>query len=452
MTERVDVVLVGAGLAGLTAARALVRAGVSVRVLEARDRVGGRTLSHRADHGEVVDLGAQWIGPTQDRMAALVDEMGLTRVEQHHRGKKALVLNERVRPYRSDIPSLPFWATGDLGRAMASLEWSARKVPVEAPWTAKKAGLWDGMTVESWKRKHVFTGPARSMIDVATKAVFAAEPSELSFLFFLFYLHSGGGLLKLTSIAGGAQETRLKEGFQTISLRLAEELGDRVTLSSPVEAVVQDDEEVRVHTADTEVAGAAAVIAIPPALAGRIRYAPALPSARDQLVQRMPMGSVIKCIAFYERPFWREEGWSGEVVRDRGPIRIVFDDSPGDGNSGALLGFVAGDEARTWGPKSSEERRAMALEVFAEVFGERARSPIGYVDKAWTEEEYSRGCYTGIMGPGVLTRYGAALRAPCGRIHWAGTETAERWAGYMDGAVESGERVAREVLGRLGRV
>jgi monoamine oxidase len=445
MSERVDVAVIGAGLAGLTAACELAKNGVSVRVLEARDRVGGRTLSHRTEAGEVVDLGAQWIGPTQDRMSALVDELGLTRVPQHHAGKKALELGGRVRSYRSDIPTLPWLALGDLGRMIAKLELLARKVPLDAPWDAASAEKWDGVTVESWKRSNVWSRAGRSMLDLATQILFAAEPSELSLLFFLHYLHSGGGLMRLINIEGGAQEVRVKEGFQTISIRLAERLGDRVLLSTPVHAIEQTEEEVIVGGLRARLV----ICAVPLALSGRIRWDPPLPALRDQLSQRVPMGSVIKCIAFYDEPFWRRDGWSGEALRDRGPIRVVFDDSPADGSCGALLGFIAGDDARAWGPRTVAERKSEAIAVFSKIFGPRAEHPIEYVDKPWSEELYSRGCYTGIMGPGVLTRYGPALRAPCGRIHWAGTETAVRWTGYMEGAVESGERAARECMARL---
>jgi len=445
----VDVVIVGAGLAGLTAARALERAGRSCLVLEARDRVGGRTLSHRLPAGDIIDLGAQWIGPGQDRIAALVAELGLHPFAQHCAGKKVLALGDAVRTYDGDIPSLPILGLIALDRAIKRIERLAAEVPLDAPHLAREAAAWDAMTVETWKRENVSTDGARALLDVAVQSIFAAEPRELSLLHFLFYLHSGGGLMRLSTIRGGAQQTRLREGFQEVSVRLAAALGDRVARSAPVQRVAQDDDGVTVRHARGEARARFAVVAVPPALAGRIDYDPPLPAARDQLTQRMPMGSVIKCVAVYSAPFWRARGYSGEAVLDRGPVRIAFDDSPEDGGHGALVGFVLADAARRIGAASAAERRREVLAALARCFGDEAARPVDYVEKDWSEEPWTRGCYAGLMPPGALTSYGAALRAPVGRIHWAGTETAVRWNGYMDGAIESGERAAREIVARF---
>ena len=189
-----------------------------------------------------------------------------------------------------------------------------------------------------------------------------------------------------------------------------------------------------------------AIIAIPPTLAGRLRYRPALPGYRDQLTQRIPMGTVIKVHCLYETPFWREKGLSGQVVSDGGIMRITFDNSPESGKPGVLLGFIEGDEGRIWGRRSLQERRAAVLTCLVRYFGETAGQPYEYLEQNWADEEYTRGCYAGIMPPGVWTAYGEALRAPIGRLHWAGTETATVWNGYMDGAIRSGERAAAEVL------
>jgi len=455
----VDVAIVGAGLAGLEAARRLEAAGRSVLVLEARDRVGGRTLSHTLESGHVVDLGAQWIGPGQDRITGLCEELGLRTFPQHCEGTKVLALGDAVRTYKADIPSLPLLGLLDLDRAIKRLDRLAAEVPLGAPEQAREARAWDAMTVETWKQRNLFTAGARALVDVAVEAILAASPREVSLLHFLSYLHSGGGLMRLSTIPGGAQQTRLREGFQEVSRRLAARLAGQVLLEAPVRRIRQDEEGVTVEHARGEARARFVVVAIPPALAGRIEYDPLLPSARDQLTQRAPMGSVIKCVAVYERPFWRERGYSGEAVCDRDPVRIAFDDSPdehgeghptgaGTSGQGALVGFVLADAARRFGPRPAEERRREVLGAFARFFGEEARRPVEYAEKDWSAEPWSRGCYAALMPPGVLTEYGAALRAPVGRIHWAGTETAVRWMGYMDGALESGERVAGEITAR----
>ncbi|EYF04966.1 flavin monoamine oxidase family protein [Chondromyces apiculatus] len=466
MTE-VDVLVIGAGLAGLEAARRLTAAGRSVLVLEASDRVGGRTKSHALSSGEVVDLGAQWIGPGQDRVAALVEELGLHPFPQHCEGKKVLDLGGKLRTYDGDIPSLPLLGLLSLQATITRLDRLSAEVPLEAPLRAPRARAWDAMTVETWMQRNVLTAGARALVDIAVQSIFAAMPSEISLLHFLLYLRSGGGLMRLSTIRGGAQQTRLREGTQELSRRMAERLARPVLLDAAAQRILQDEAGVTVQHARGEARAKFAVVAVPPALAARITYDPPLPGARDQLTQRVPMGSVIKCVAVYERPFWRERGFSGEAVCDSGPVRIVFDDSPEHAGHGALVAFLLAEGARragvagmagTAGAAEGESvegvegeagaRRAQVLAVLGRLFGEEAQRPLEYVDKDWSEEPFCRGCYGGVMPPGVLTAYGDALRAPVGRMHWAGTETAVRWMGYMDGALESGERVAREILAR----
>lgn len=442
------VVVIGAGLSGLSAARKLQDAGVSVLVLEARDRVGGRTLSHETAQGDRIDLGAQWIGPTQDRMFKLVKEMGLSTFAQYHEGKKVLALGNMVSTYKSSIPTLSMVGAVDLGVTIQRIESLVKDIPLDNPLSVEKAAEWDGMTVETWKRRNVKTQGAKALIDTAVRAIFAAEPSELSFLFFLHYLKQGGGLLKLSEIKNGAQETRLTEGFQEISKRLAAKLGDEVILNAPVKRIEQDNTGVTIITDKGKVRGERVILAIPPVLSGRIDYEPDLPPSRDMLTQRMPMGSVIKCVALYETPFWRKAGYSGEAIADRGAVKLVFDDSSRDGSHGALVGFIMGKDAKTWSGKGMTARREAALESFTRLFGPQAGSPADYIDQDWPAERWSRGCYSAIMGPGVLSAHAGALREPVGRLHWAGTETARVWTGYMEGAVEAGERAADEVIAK----
>jgi len=196
----------------------------------------------------------------------------------------------------------------------------------------------------------------------------------------------------------------------------------------------------------TTVSARRAIAAISPTLCGRIAYDPPLPGQRDQLTQRMPQGAVVKCMAVYDEPFWRAAGLSGQATSERGPVKLTFDNSPPDGRPGVLLGFLEGRQARRLGAVGADERRRAVVECFARYFGPRAAEPERYIERSWAEEEWSRGCYGGYFGPGGWTEYGSALREPVGRVHWAGTETAIEWMGYMDGAVRSGERAARDVL------
>ena len=449
--QHADVGIVGAGLAGLIAARQFVATGVSVCVLEARDRVGGRTWSRPAADGTLIDLGGQWIGPTQQRMQRLAAELGAETFKtwdtgnniQYHAGERLV--------YSGAIPTADRLVAGDVMEAMLNLNMMAMRMSPDAPWTAPEAAALDAQTFATWLDANISTLGARALLELAIQAVFSAEPRDLSLLHVLFYIRSAGGLMDLIGVTGGAQETRFVMGAQTIANRLAEALGERVTLNAPVHTISQDASGARIESDTITLTCDRVIVALPPTLAGRLRYRPALPSLRDQLTQRMPMGTVIKVHCIYPTPFWRGEGLTGQASSDTGAVRVTFDNSPPDGRRGVLLGFIEGDEGRLWGQRSLEERRVAVLECLVRYFGEQAGQPLDYIEQSWAEEEYTRGCYAGYMPPGVWSMYGPALRTPIGRIHWAGTETATVWNGYMEGAVQSGERAAAEILAALGK-
>lgn len=442
-----DVLVVGAGLAGLTAARRIAAAGRSVHVLEARDRVGGRTYTVPFAGGPI-DLGGQWIGPGQDRVIALARELGVGTFPQHHGGRKVACFGEARVTYRGLLPRVRLRALLDLALAMQRIDWRARKVPLAAPWTAGDAAAWDQRTAGAWLDELARTPEARALLEVATQAIFAADSDTVSLLYFLFYVRAGRGITTLSSIRGGAQQDRLVGGVQQLSQRLADRLSGHVRLDSPVLAAEQDERGVTVRTAAGPLRARTLVVAVPPALAREIDFVPALPPGRAALHAEMPMGSVVKCIVAYERAFWREQGFSGEVVLGSGPLRMMFDDCSAGGSHPALVAFAVGSAAKAFGALPEAERRAEVLRTIDRAFG-TAPPPVAYVDKDWTADPWSAGCYVGLMPPGLMTRAGEALRRPCGRIHFAGTETATRWAGYLDGAIESGERAAAEVLARL---
>jgi monoamine oxidase len=449
-TREAEVVVIGAGLAGLAAARELRAAGREVVVLEARDRVGGRTLNEPIGDGKVVEIGAQWVGPTQDRVLRLIDELGLQTFPTHMQGESVFERGGRLTRYSGTIPKLNLIGLAEVGLLLRRLNRMARQVPPEAPWRAPKAAEWDSQTFDTWMRRNVRTGVARDALWLAIIGVWAVEPRDVSLLHVLFYIRSAGSIEILTDAEGGAQQDRVVGGTQLISLRMAEELGPGVVeLSCPVRAILHGDNGVTAISDRLEVSARRAIVAIPPTLAGRIAYDPPLPAIRDGLSQRMAQGSVVKCMAIYERPFWRDRGLSGMVTSVSGPVSVGFDNSPPDGSPGVLLGFLEGQAARRHADLSQEERRAAVAECFARLFGPEAANPVGYVDKAWAADPWSRGCYGGFMGPGGWTDHGAALRAPIGALHWAGAETALVWNGYMDGAVGSGQDAARAVIDAL---
>jgi monoamine oxidase len=446
-----DVAIVGAGLAGLVAARDLIAGGSSVVVLEARDRVGGRLRNEALDGGEVVEVGGQWIGPTQDRIAALAHELGVETFPTHVAGENLIQWRGALRRYRGTIPRVSPAALLDVERAQRALNRMAREVPLHRPWAAPRARRWDGQTVSSWMRRNLATSAGRELLELGIQSVWAAEPEDLSLLHMLFYIHSAGSLQMLFDTEGGAQQDRFVGGSQRVAIELAGRLGPEVVIQdAPVRRIEYTDGAVMLH-ADGGVAVRArrAIVAIAPALAGRIVYDPPLPGSRDQLTQRMPLGTVSKCMAVYDEPFWRADGLSGQATRDTGAVRLCFDNSPPGGSPGVLLGFIEGGRARAAGAMSPERRRAEVLDAFEALFGPRAARPERYIERQWAEEEYSRGCYGAYLPTGAWTAYGEALRAPVGSIHWAGTEVAEVWSGYMDGAVRSGEEAARAVLAEV---
>ena len=443
-----DAIVVGAGVAGLTAADRLVAAGRDVIVLEARERVGGRTLTVDVPGvpGLRVDSGGQWVGPSQHALLAELKRFGLNTIDQSGGGEDMVSIGGRLSRYTGSTPKLGLLTVVDVGIALQRFEKLAASVDLERPWATPNADELDGQTFESWILRHCRTRNGRQFFRICCEAVFATESANISLLHALFYAHSGGGFEHLISTEGGAQHARVDGGMQQVAEHLAAGLGDRVRLEEPVTAIAVEGSVVRVSTERETHEAARVIVAVPPTLAGRLRFDPVMPTTRDALTQRMPQGSVIKCQAVFDRPFWRDAGLSGEAVGDTAPVKVIFDGTPpGDGSPGVLTSFIEAADAIRLSAATPEERQAEVVEVLAAYFGDDARRPIAFVERDWSAEPWTRGCYGAHLPPGAWTQVGAALREPVGPIHWAGTETAERWCGYIDGAITSGERAADEV-------
>ena len=444
----VDAVVIGAGLSGLTAAHELSRTVREVVVLEARDRVGGRVLDEPIGEGEFIELGGQWIGAGQPRIYATLAELGLRVFPAYNQGERVLEQGSRRHRFGS-LPRVGPFVLADLVRGQILADFAARGVPSDRPWEAELAHRLDVETFETWIRRHLLTEAGRRLFRTMLVPIFAAEPESFSTLWALHCIRSGGGLLRMLRIRDGAHQNRVVGGAHLITERLAEPLGDRVRLSAPVRRITWGRDVVRAETDSGAVRARRAIVAVPPALAGRIAYDPPLPAHRDHLTQRMPHGTVIKFAAVYDEPFWRERGLTGQAASNAGPVMITLDASPPDGSTGVLTGYVKGRHAARLRRMPPEERRPVVLSCLRHFFGDKARVPSAYIERDWSEEEWTRGCYGGNASPGALTRFGPALRTHVGPLHWAGSETASRWVGYMEGAIEAGERAAAEVLSTL---
>ena len=437
-----DVIVVGAGVAGLKAANELVAGGQTVIVLEANERVGGR-LKRTEVAGVVADVGGQWVGVGHDVLLGEAMRFGIETYPQYDSGKTVLQLLGKLVTFKGAVPKMPLLSLFELLRLQRRWNREMKTVPADAPWRAPNAAEWDSQTLETWIVQNVRTEAAREFARLVPRGAWAAEARQVSYLWFLDALRSSHGLDYLMNVKGGALDAKFKGGMQQIPQRMADALGDRVVMGAPVRKIVQDDEGVRVETDKGDFTARFVIVAVPPGPAARIQFEPHLPAARDGLQQRMAMGAIIKCIVSYAKPFWRESGFSGQVATDDDVVGLVMDDTR-EGGAATLLAFIEGRHALEMSSLGKEARKGAVIASLVRFFGPEAAHCIGYDDNDWLTEPYTHG-YVGSMGPGVMTRFGAALREPCGRIHWASSETSEEWAGYIEGGLRSGIRAAQEV-------
>jgi monoamine oxidase len=446
MSKNFDFIIVGAGYAGLTATHQLLKAGKSVKLLEARERVGGRVHTQQFE-GFYLDMGGTWVGPTQDKIYDLIREFGLSTFPTYDEGKSTLVMNGKTKNYKGLIPPLPIPSLLSLDGAIKKMTKLSKTVNLQSPWETPDAKKWDAMTLQTWMDKQMYFNTAKNLFKIASEAIWAANPNEVSMLHAMFYTKSCTDFDTLMNVKNGAQQERILGGAMSVALKMAESFPENtIQFNAPVKTIIQNEDKVEVIGKDFNYSCKKVIIAIPPTLAGRIDYQPLLPANRDQLMQRMPMGTVWKCYAVYDRPFWRDKGLNGLAASNEGYVSVTFDNSPKDGSKGIMMGFVLANQAKDFSLLSENERKKAVLSQFEGFFGKEAASPHFYIDKSWAEEEFTRGCYAGVMPTGAWTSLGKHLREPIGNIHWAGTETSDVWNGYIDGAVRSGERVALEVL------
>jgi monoamine oxidase len=451
MPERidVDVCVVGAGYAGLTAARRLSQGGKSVAVLEARDRIGGRIWTHHLPDGSPVDRGGAWLGPRHDAIFGLAGEVGVATYKTWVKGAHLLIDEGRTRRYTGLIPKISPLAIITIAVAQMKIDRMAKLVPVDEPWMAKRAAEWDSRSVAWWlERSGIRTPVARDLFEMAVRGLFTGDLNETSLLHLLFLSRAHGSINTLFSIEGGAQENMVEGGAGSIAQRVAEELGDSVRLNAPVRSISQRADHVRVDADDVTVSARHAVVTVPPALALEIAFDPVLPAARVTLYRNAIAGPESKTLVVYDEPFWRGEGFSGQTAEPNSAAEVTLDATPASGSPGVIASFTFGRVAERVDALDAAERRQAVTDAFTARFGRRAASPREFIETPWWKEEWTRGCSMAHLPPGILTRYGPLLRAPFGRVHWAGTETSTTSHGAIDGAVRSGERAAAEILDR----
>ncbi|XP_053562467.1 amine oxidase [flavin-containing] A-like [Bombina bombina] len=456
MINDCDVIVIGGGISGLSAAKLLVESGLKVMVLEARDRVGGRTHTIRNKEVQYVDVGGAYVGPTQNRILRVAQNLGVKTYKVNVAQHVIYYTKGKTYPFQASFP--PTWnpfVILDYNNLWRTIDEWGKEIPMDAPWKAPHAVEWDKMSMNEFIDKVCWTKPAKRFAQLFVNGNVTSEPQQVSALWFLWYTKLCGGTSRMFSVTNGGQERKFVGGAGQISEKLMEILEDRVKLQRPVVRIDQSGDSVVVETLNHEIyKGKFIISAIPPFLTTKIHFNPELPAIRNQLIQHLPMGSVIKCIMYYKEAFWKKKNYCGAmfIVDDKSPIEVTLDDTKPDGSVPAIVGFIMARKSSVLTHLSKEERKKRICEYYAKALeSEEALHPVHYEEKNWCEEQYSGGCIA-CFPPGVMTQYGSVIRQPVGKIYFAGTETATQWSGYMEGAVQAGERAAREIMCTMGLI
>jgi putrescine oxidase len=444
-----DVIVVGAGISGLTAATELAAAGRDVIVVEARDRVGGRVWNTEIG-GQANELGGQWIAPYQTAAHEMLRDLGLELFHAHREGDRVYV-DRAGRAHRYTGHDAPLGAASERGYAQATAKLDALvdELDPEAPWDHPRAAELDALTYEAWLQREVDDELARDLLRAFLAGGYMTKPSHTFSLLGGLWTIAGAGSVDNLFEPDLCLHSRVVGGSQLIPIRLAERLGDRVLLGAPVRSCSWGTDTVTVDAGEHRVVARRAIVAIPPNLTAAIRFDPVLPPWRLRAEQGISQGSVIKVLAVYDHPFWREDGLAGEAFGPYQLVRESYDNSPPSGEPGVLVAFLAGENCELAERMSAAERRAGVLDGFAAFVGDEARNPVDYIEVDWSAEEWTRGAYSATFEIGGLTRFGADLRRPIGPLLWACTDISGVGNMHMEGAIRSGRAAAQAALAQL---
>ncbi|MFJ6678671.1 flavin monoamine oxidase family protein [Microbacterium sp. NPDC091382] len=441
-----DVVIVGAGAAGLTAANELRKAGLSVAVLEARERVGGRLWTDVID-GAMLELGGQWVSPDQDALIDTVAELGLDTFSRYREGDSVYVGPDgAVSRFTGEMFPVSPETERTIDEITRRLDAMVAEIDPDRPYAHPKAAEWDTITWDAWLRQQTDDDEAVRNLAFATGSAMLTKPTHaFSLLQSLLMAASAGSYSHLVD-ADFILDKRVVGGLQQVPVLLAERLGDDVFLNRPVRTLEWSDAGVTAHADGLTVRARSAILALAPVLYNRISFVPPMPRLQHQMHQHISMGFVIKVHAVYETPFWRENGLSGTAFSPYEICHEAYDNTNHDDPRGTLVGFVSDRNADDMFRLTAEERKERILESLSHYYGPEAKDPVVYYESDWGTEEWTRGAYAASFDLGGLHRYGADVRTPVGPIHFACSDIAGAGYQHVDGAIRMGRLAARNIL------
>ena len=446
-----DCAIIGAGLAGLSAAQELVRRGISVVVVEARDRIGGRVENGFLSDGELVELGGQWIGPGHDLMYELAERYGLGLIGLPSTGEFTIRLQGKTLhvPSKEDAPMLTPFEVADLGQGVMRFRRLADRLVKDEAWAIGNA-VWLQQDLRSWISTNLRTAGGAARFSEIFEAAFGPVPEDATLEMGLHQATSGVDLEGLAAANGGLHQHRIEGGIFALCEHMAAELGDRIRLAAPVVGIAHSGDSATITLDSGETIKARRVInTMPPRLSVRLAYDPPLPQWRSEVANKVPPGNVIKAFLTYDEPWWRSQGLSGQMGSDEGAVRVTLETSGQGRKRGTLLGFFEGADADSLSRRSVTLRQRAFTDSLVRAFGEIAANPAEYIERDWTAEPYTGGCHGAHFAPGVWTATGPQLAQSEGVLYWAGAEYATRFNGYMEGAVRSGRETAASVAREL---